>query len=255
MVHKILMGMTVALVSAYIGTQTVVPALADEVADETWNTTLAVGLDFTDGNSETMLGNVSLGTERDFGNDRIGFVVEGSYGESRVDDDEGGSEKEPTSQNARSALSYKKEFNGSYAYVDNTVLHDNMADVDYREVVGMGLGIFLIKSAENEFAFEYGIGHLWEKVDGVHNNYPVLRIAERWVQEISATSRFWESAEYVPKPEGFDEYLVNAEVGTEAAMNSHMNLRVVLKDSYDSIPAPDAEKNDVALTASLVWKL
>jgi len=244
-----------ALAGAYMMLQVVPFVSADEIADEEWNPTLAVGLDFTDGNSETMLGNASLEAKRDFGNDRVGFLLEGSYGESRVENEDGDSEKETTTQNARSVISYMRELNGSYAMAENTLLHDDMADVDYRDILVVGLGHFVVKKPGNEFAVEGGPAYLWEEVDDTRDDYLAIRIAERWDKKVSETSRIWESAEYLPKAEDFDEYLVNAEVGVEAAVNASMNLRVVLRDSYDSVPAPGAEKNDVALTASLVWKL
>lgn len=255
MTRKIFSGMAVFLAGICIVQQAVVPAVADEVADEAWNPTLAVGLDFTDGNSETMLGNVSLEAKRDFGDDRLGFLLEGSYGESKIENDDGTSEDETTAQNARNVLSYKRELNGMFAYADNTLLHDDLADIDYRDILGAGLGVFIVKSEENEFTLECGPGYLWEKTGGERDDFLVLRTAERWDWKISETSRIWESAEYIPTAEDFDEYLINAEIGAEAAMNSHMNLRVVLRDTYDSMPAPGTEKNDVALTASLVWKL
>jgi putative salt-induced outer membrane protein YdiY len=49
-------------------------------------------------------------------------------------------------------------------------------------------------------------------------------------------------------------YLLIAEVGTEAALNAHLSLRVVFDDTYNSKPALGKVPNDLALITSVVWK-
>jgi hypothetical protein len=54
----------------------------------------------------------------------------------------------------------------------------------------------------------------------------------------------------------FNNYILNAEVGVEAALNksSNLSLRSVLQDAYVNIPAPNRLKNDLKLITSLVYK-
>jgi hypothetical protein len=68
----------------------------------------------------------------------------------------------------------------------------------------------------------------------------------------SDKAKIWQSAEYLPKANDFGDYLLSAEVGAEAAMNSRVSLRIVLQDKYDSTPAIVlADKNDSASGSAL----
>lgn len=80
-------------------------------------------------------------------------------------------------------------------------------------------------------------------------------MAERFEHLLSETAKIWQSLEYLPAFDDFDLYLLHVEAGVEAALNSDLNLRVVVQDRYDSDPAPAAEHNDVSLIASLVYKI
>ena len=55
----------------------------------------------------------------------------------------------------------------------------------------------------------------------------------------------------MPQAEDFDDYLLNAELGVEAALNSHVNLRTVLQNRYDNTPGEGLEKNDLALITGI----
>ena len=61
--------------------------------------------------------------------------------------------------------------------------------------------------------------------------------------------------EYLPEAEDFDNYLLTAEVGIEAAVSTRVSLRVVLQDKYDNTPALGAERNDLSLIAGLGFTL
>jgi putative salt-induced outer membrane protein YdiY len=82
-----------------------------------------------------------------------------------------------------------------------------------------------------------------------------LRLAQRYSVKISDNGKVYESVEYLPSLEGFDDYLLNAEVGVEAMMNSRMGLRLAIQDKYDSTPAPNKKDNDLTLIGGLTVKL
>jgi putative salt-induced outer membrane protein YdiY len=55
----------------------------------------------------------------------------------------------------------------------------------------------------------------------------------------------------VNKPENF---LVNAEIGAEAALTKTFSLRVTLQDNFVNQPAPGRKDNDVKLISGVVYK-
>ena len=241
---------------------------ADEAAapKDGWTTALNAGLTMTDGNSETMAANVGLTTEGV--KDGLGSVIAGAdfnYGESTVsstatDPATGESvvteTEETTVENAKAFVNVKKTLSAkTFAYLDGSVLYDDVALIDYRATLGPGLGFYLVKNDKRQLSLEAGPSYVWEKVDGASNDYLALRFAERYSCQATKTAKLVQSLEYLPEAEDFDNYLLTAEVGVEAAMNDHLSLRIVLQDKYDSTPAPGAERNDLSLLAGLGFTL
>lgn len=102
---------------------------------------------------------------------------------------------------------------------------------------------------------EAGPSYVWEKKDGATDDYLALRFAERYTCQATKTAKLWQSVEYVPDAEGFDNYLLTGEVGVEAAMSERMSLRVVVQDKYDSTPDATAKYNDLSLIAGVGFTL
>jgi len=226
--------------------------MAQEEKAGGFKNTLSVGATLTDGNSETMQANGSLVTEGEkegLGSVRAG--IEGNYGESTVD-----GEDEKTVENVRIFANVKKTITPlTFASLDGSVLHDDIAQIDYRATLAPGLGAYLIKNDRQSLFVEAGPAYVWEKVAGVSDDYLALRFAERYELAISKTSRVWQSLVYMPTADDFDDYLLNAEIGAEAALNAMLSLRVVLQDKYDSTPGAGLEKNDLTLIAGVSLSL
>lgn len=213
--------------------------------------TVSAGVALTDGNSETMQANAAIVTEGErtgLGSVRVG--AEGNYGESTVD-----GEQDTTVENARAFANVKKTITArTYGVLDAAVLYDDIAQVDYRATLSPGLGTYVVKNARTALSFEAGPAYVWEKVEGETDDYFALRFAERFTHAISDTAKVWQSAEYLPKAADFDDYLATVEIGIEAALNTHMNLRLVLQDKYDNTPGEGLKRNDLALISGISVK-
>lgn len=221
-------------------------------ADVDFDTSLNLGLTLTDGNSETMLGNASLTSAGELtAGSSLRLGIEGSYGESKIDD-----QTQTTVENARGFLQLKHDVSKRwYAALNVAASYDNIAEIDYRVILGPAFGGYIIRSDNLRLTAEVGPSYLWERVSKVRDNYLVLRIAERLEYQLNETAQIWQAAEFLPKTEEFDIFLINAEIGVSAAMTSRMSLRVVLQLSHDSTPGPDLEKNDFTLISGLGIKL
>jgi len=223
------------------------------VAEDTegWDSELVTGLSLTDGNSETLLLNVGAATKNISGSNESFLSVEYNYGESTVD-----GEDSTTTDNAKGYAQYNHLLSDvSYAYLKADALYDDLADIDYRVVVGPGLGQYLIKDDVANLAVELGVAWQTEEVGGVEDDFVVLRVAQRYARQLSETAEVWQSVEYLPEIEDFGNYLLNVEIGVQAALNDVSSLRVVFTDRYDSEPADGTDDNDLSLTAGLVYKL
>lgn len=209
---------------------------------------VSMGMTLTEGNSDTMQANAAFlfeGRKEDLGKLRTG--LEANYGESTVD-----GENETTVEDARLFANVQKTLGDrSFASLNGDLLYDDIAEIDYRATLSPGWGYYLVKKDNIAFSTEAGPAYVWEKVAGEKEDYLALRFAERLDYDLSPTSKVWHSAEYLPKAEDFGDYLLNIEIGAQAAMNSRVNLRLVLQNQYDSTPGPGLEENDTALIAGL----
>ena len=250
----------VAGVAASVATATWAQApVPAAVPEPLWKTTVAAGANVTRGNSETMMynGGVNSTFKQDKNEARIG--VEANYGETQITQGTGTNETKRTDtnvNNARAFGEYRRLLSErTYAYAGAEVLQDNIADIDYRLMVGPGLGRYFLMSETQKLSGEAGVTYIQSKQNSSTDESVALRLAERYDLKVSATASVWESAEYLPSTKDFSQCLINAEAGAEAAMNAKLSLRVVVQDKYNSDPAPGKEQNDLAVIAGVTYKL
>jgi putative salt-induced outer membrane protein YdiY len=234
---------------------------ANDLDTEGWDASVTVGYTLNSGNTENSLLNVSVVGEHKAGDNITRLGVEGSYGETEIEEAPAVEGQDPTArdetttQNAKAFANYKRTFGRAFGYLDASVLHDDIADVDYRAVIGPGAGYFVVSTDIVKLSFETGPSYIMEKVGGVSDDYLAIRFAERVEWKISDTAKTWQQVEYLPRADDFDDYLLTAEVGLEAAVNSSLSLSLVAKDKYDNTPAPGLDENDVTVIAGLIYKL
>lgn len=253
-----MVGVTAGLAATTVWAQSPAPAAA-LAPEPLWKTVVTAGANVTRGNSKTLLLNgAAISTfKQDKNEARVG--VEANYGETETTQGSGTNETRKTDtnvNNARAFGEYRRLLTErNYAYGNAELLQDDVADVDYRLMVGPGLGRYLFLSDNQKLSGETGPTYIKQKQAGDTDDTVALRLAERYEVRVSATASLWEAAEYLPAFDDFDQFLLNAEIGAEAAMSTKLSLRVVIQDKYNSDPAPGKDQNDLALIAGLSYKL
>ncbi len=226
----------------------IIAMMADEPVTNGFKTKLSAGLSLTDGNSQTLKVNGAFLTEGEregLGSIRAG--IEANYGESTVDD-----VKAKNIDNATAFANTKVTISRHvFWYVNGDVRYDDIARIDYRTTLGPGIGAYIIKNDSVTLSAEAGPSYLWERVEGVSDDYVALRFAERIDLPMSKTSKLWQSLEYLPKSDDFGHYLLSAEIGAEAAMTTIVKLRLVFQNKYNSMPGAGLKENDLSLVAGL----
>jgi putative salt-induced outer membrane protein len=225
-----------------------VPALGDDTTPTTgWERGLTLGFNLTDGNSDTTLLNIGLSAQRKGDPNEWLFGARYAYGET---------ENETTADNAEASAQYNRLLSDRlYAFLKASYFQDDLADIDYRVTVAPGLGYYVIKSGATMLAGELGPAYTWEETGDERDDFASLRVAERFEHNFSETAKAWQSVEYLPRFDDFGDYLLNAEVGAQAALNSRFSLQVTLTNKYDSEPAAGRENNDLTLNAGVVAHL
>jgi putative salt-induced outer membrane protein len=205
--------------------------------------TFSAGLSLTDGNSDTSQMDAGVTVEHKRIRHEWLFGASTAYGET---------DGETSVENTRGQATYRYLWSDrSFGYGSATALRDDIAEVDYRVVVSAGAGYTFVRTPAWDLSGEFGPAEIIEKVGGVRDEVFALRFAERLLWTPTEGAKFWQTAEYLPKADDFEDYLLQAEVGAEAPLAGRLSLRLLVRNTYDSTPAPDREKNDVSVIAGV----
>jgi putative salt-induced outer membrane protein YdiY len=213
-----------------------------------WDTTAAAGLTLTEGNSRTLLATLSLDTKKQWEKNEALFGAAGGYGKNRSD---------VNTEFLQGFGQYNRRFTERfYAGLRLDANYDGIADLDYRLRVTPLAGYYFIKDTNTTLSAEIGPSAVFEKHSGQsEDTYLGLRIGERFEHKLSATTKVWESADYVPQVDKWTEkYVITAEIGIDSSITKSWSLRVVLQDTYDSAPTSGRKNNDIRLIAGTAYK-
>jgi putative salt-induced outer membrane protein YdiY len=129
-----------------------------------------------------------------------------------------------------------------------------VASLAYRVTVSPMAGYYFIKTTNSFLSGEIGPSLVDEKYfDQSASTYWGARLGERGEHKFAGGAKVWESVEYIPKVDDFNNYLVNAEAGVSAPISKSLSLTLVMDDTYKSVPATGKEKNDFKLLAGLSY--
>lgn len=212
-----------------------------------WESSVAVGLALTRGNSETLLFTAGLETTRKTPVNEFDLGVNGGYGENN-------------SVKSEDLIHAFGQWNHlfserAYGYVHADGLRDGVADLNYRFTLSPGAGYYFIKEKNTTLAGEVGPGVVFQELGNSESTFATLRLAERFEHKFNTGgARVWQALEFLPQVDRLDNYLVNFEVGVESALSKNLSLQVVLDDNFDSRPAANRLKNDVKLVSGIKYK-
>jgi len=152
-------------------------------------------------------------------------------------------------------IDYKRLFTDRF-YGDARIdgFHDDIASLQYRLVVGPAAGYYFIKSDASKLNLEVGPSFIDERLGHMDKSYVTLRVSERGEHALTKASKVWEEVDYLPQVDDFSNYLLNSEIGVEAALNTRFSLRVCADDKFNSKPAAGRKENYITLVSALVYK-
>jgi len=211
-----------------------------------WESSAALGLTLTRGNSDTLLFTANIATAKKLPKHETSLGADAAYGEN---------------QNVKNNELFRAFFQYNYLFTERVYgyaradgLHDAIADVEYRLTVGPGAGYYFIKNATTRLSAEAGPGLVMEKQGGNDRSYFTVRVAENFEHKLNDKARIWQSVEIFPQVDDLDNYIVRAEAGIETSITKRVGLRVYVVDTYDNVPAAGRKKNDIKLVSALAWK-
>jgi len=211
-----------------------------------WESSVALGFSLTRGNSDTLLTTAAFKTRRKMEVNEYMLGVDGSYGKN---------DSIKNNETLHGVGQYNHLFSDRfYGFLNVEGLHDGIADLDYRFTLSPGAGYYFLKETNTTLAVEAGPGLIFQQLGGVDTTYASLRLAERFEHKLDNGARVWEKAEILPQANKLANFLINAEIGAEAALTKTLSLRVTLQDNYINQPAPGRKSNDMTLISGVVYK-
>ncbi len=225
------------------------PCAPKKVVDA-WTKSLAVGFNYTNGNSATSALSILAGAARETSQDISDISAAYGYGDDKAREDSGLDSK--NKDDFRAAGNYRYLLSDRlFAAAGATFLYDSIADIDYRTSLVPSLGYYLVKNPDVKFALDAGPGYTFERVGGIDNDYLSPKIGERLDWTISCTAKLYEQASVLLDTTDSENYVVNSEAGIEAAIATSFSIVLLVRDTLDNVPAEGKEKNDIAVITAL----
>jgi putative salt-induced outer membrane protein YdiY len=212
-----------------------------------WESSIGLGFTLTHGNSDTLLATGNFQTHKKTLEDEISLGADGAYGEN------------DSVQNVNSAHGFS-QYNHLFSdrffgYLRADALHDEIADLQYRITLSPGAGYYFLRQTNTSLAGEFGPAMVFERLGDDDNNYVTLRLAERFEHKFTENNaRVWESTEFLPQINDFNNFVVNAELGLEASVSKKISLQAYVQDNYINEPATGRQQNDLRIVSGLKYK-
>jgi len=219
-----------------------------------WKGSAAVGATVTGGNSQTTLATATADVDRKTDANEWSAGADAAYGQSKTS---GQTETTTTANLVHGFTQYNLLFTDRfYGYARVEARHDDVAAIRYRVSLGGGAGYYFIKNTNTDLSLEVGPGYVWQKQGADTSDFATLRVGEKFHQALSDRARLWESAEWLPQVDKFDNYYVNGELGIEADMSKDkkLSLRSYVTDSFNKEPAAGKKRNDVTWVTAIAYK-
>lgn len=221
-------------------------SLTNVVVKYPWANSITAGLTLTRGNSQSLLASIKYLTTKKTPVNEFDFDADGSYGSSSG---------VATTETLHGSGQWNHLFTDRFfGYLRADALHDGIADIKYRFTLTAGAGYYFIKTPQTTLAGEVGPGVVTERLDTTDDTFATLRLAERFEHKFTGNNaRIYESVELLPQVDKVSNYLLNSEIGAEAAISKSVSLSVCLDDFYNSEPASDRKRNDVKLVSGVTY--
>lgn len=243
LLRRHLITLMVTSLIAGFGVTAQVPA-----TDTDWENEFTFSYNLNRGNSDTDAFRIGAKTDRKRERDEIRLEARYDYGKA---------DEVKNVENAYAVGDYDYVFSEDmYTNTKVEYLFDDIALIQYRIVAGPpNIGYFFIRNDTTRLSGELGVAWLWEEVDGVSNDYPALRLKQRWDHDFSESVNIFELVEYTPEIGGEGRHLLRFELGLDSALNDHLAIRIHLVNRYDSEPAEGADDNVLSMNVGLVLKV
>ena len=222
------------------------PVLVPEPPKYPWASSVSAGLTLARGNKTVTMFTADFQTQKKTPSDEYHLGLGAAYGEQNSVE---------TVNNYKAFGQWNHLFTPRFfSYLRTAGLRDSIANLDYRLTLGPGAGYYLIKGTNTTLAVEAGGAFELQRLGGEDQTFVTARLAERFEHKINDHARLWQSVEILPQVDKMENYVINFEIGAEAAISKSFSLKTYLDDTFANRPASGHLKNDTKLVAGVSYK-
>jgi putative salt-induced outer membrane protein YdiY len=222
-----------------------VATYGQEASTNKWETTASAGFTITQGNSDSVMANAQILSQKKWEQNEMRLGADATYGEL---------EGEKNVEGLHGFAQYNRLFSErAFGYARLDALHDAIADIEYRITFSPGAGYYFIKNETTSLSAEAGPAFIYEKQGSESTGYFTARLAERFEHKFNENVRLWQFAEFLPQVDDLNNFLINAEIGVESKLTEKLSMKVFAIDNYDNEPAPGHKENDIKVVTALAY--
>ena len=244
--NRLLCGIAFATALTATGSSAIAQSAPTSTSGSKWESSAALGFTLSTGNSETLLGTADFNGTKKW--DAYEWIVGANltYGEND-------GTRNADSQRVLTQLNWLVS-ERAYAFGRIEAVRDTIADIDYRVPISAGMGYYFIKNKQTFLSAEVGPGFVFEKKGGISDSYVTLRAAERFEHKFNDNVKLWQSLEYTPQVDEFENFQIVGEIGIEAKLSAALSLRTSIQDTYVNKPSAGRKDNDLKLVTAIAYK-
>ncbi|MBN1493477.1 MAG: DUF481 domain-containing protein [Candidatus Omnitrophica bacterium] len=147
----------------------------------------------------------------------------------------------------------KKKWFNSYR---TTVDHDRFANIHYRVTPAVGIGYWIKDTSDLKLMLENSLGYEYINYNNnTESEENVVMIPHGYLEmPLIGKSVLTEDITAYPAIDDFGDYRLTSTTTFTNPLNEYLSVRVSWINEYDSNPANGADKHDMTLATSLVFK-
>jgi len=205
-----------------------------------WDTSVNVGMNATGGNTDSVLLGLGFNTNTEIDGWNHSISASTSYGES---------DGEIITDKNEIKLGTKRfVIDSGYISADTSFFRDDVAGIDYRLMIGPGIGYqFDIDKTVNDV--NLGVVYELENSESIIG----LRLYGKSVYVVTEDLRVWGSLEYIPNVIDWGDFRTDIELGVKVKAIEAHSIQAVVKDRFVSEPSDGKDSNDIELMVSWTY--
>lgn len=225
----------------------------DAMTNTTWESSLALGATYKDGNTEKSFFTMTLKGDR--------FSPENDW-LNNLYSEYGKTEGAQTEGQVRGQSEYRHKFGGGnfFSGVFGEAYYNDMKNIRTRLKLGPNIGYYFINKETMKFDLGTGINWVYERTATTEDDFAEVRVAANYLWDFTETASYYFNIEYSANVEDTNDGNGLLVTGLKTKVSTQVSMFLEVRDEYDNTPAvvdagtgDNADYNDITVIAGLTY--